>query len=79
MDFSYLDIRIWSIATFIRSPKISWTVTVRFSVTVGIGNGFQFFIRIWPKNRFWDVKFTKCNIDQAKVKYIGLFNFGTAI
>jgi hypothetical protein len=47
--FDYLDIRILRIATFIRSPKISWTVTVRFSVTVGIGNGFQFFISIWPK------------------------------
>ncbi len=48
-SISYLDIRICNIAIFIRSPKISWTVTVRFSVTVTIGNGFQFLIKISPE------------------------------
>lgn len=41
--------RIFSTATFIRSPKTSWTVTDRFGVTLGMGRGFQFLIRIWPE------------------------------
>ena len=45
---SYFDMRIWRTARFIRSPRISWTVTVRSSVTVSIDNGFQFLIKTSP-------------------------------